>query len=231
MFRWWISFIRADLMNCLKRLSSIFALTIISALSVTAPTGAETITGTFQGNALVEVTPYINFEPGVTTTYYEQSSLGFTLVTDQYYNYMSLNIHNLELSTYGQPESFFSYSITDGIPGQSADNISASMDIITYHAPEYGASFFLTDPSGEFIGPNGNGNPSDVSVTADIYYLFANVYGATESVFIEFHTIPEPSSIVMATSAALLILAWPILRSRIGTAYALTRGRARLNQS
>ena len=61
---------------------------------------------------------------------------------------------------------------------------------------------------------------------ADITYVFANYGGITESVFVEFQTIPEPSSIVMATSAALLILAWPILRARIGKAYTLTRGSA-----
>jgi hypothetical protein len=45
------------------------------------------------------------------------------------------------------------------------------------------------------------------------------------------NVIPEPRSIVLMASGTLLILAWPILRARIGKAYTLTRGRARLNQS
>ncbi len=45
------------------------------------------------------------------------------------------------------------------------------------------------------------------------------------------NVIPEPRSIVLMASGTLLILAWPILRARIGKAYTFTKGRARLKQS
>jgi hypothetical protein len=230
-------------MNNLKRLRSIFALTIISALSATSSARAGTSTGTFQGVSQIEVTPYVNYEPGTTTFYsWVPSVMNFTMTyngpTNLYnennnsfaYN-ISSNIQALGVSSVDPLAFFFSLSATDGIPGQSADSASGSFQAFQYHTYSYSTSFALFDPSGEFIGPNGNGNPSNVSMIADITYVFANYGGITESVFVEFQTIPEPSSIVMATSAALLILAWPILRARIGMAYTFTRDRGRQNQS
>jgi hypothetical protein len=229
-------------MNNLKRLSSIFALAIISALSATSSARAGTSTGTFQGVSQIEVTPYVNNEPGTSTFYsWVPSVMNFTMTYDEpnsFYNNsfaynISSNIQTLSVSSVGVPPYFFLLSVTDGISGQSADLASGTLGSALYHGYNYVTSFDLSDPSGEFIGPNGNGNPSDVSMNADITYSVLNTQEIVESVFIEFQTItiPEPSSIVMATPAALLILAWPSLRARIGKAYTLTRGRARQNQS
>jgi hypothetical protein len=220
-------------MNNLKRQCSIFALTIISALSATSSARAGTSTGTFQGVSEIFVTPYVNNEPGTGTSYYwVPSVMNFTMTYNDPYNKSFVydiisNIQSLSVSSVGPGVISFSLSATDGIPGQSADFASGGLAVFEYHGYFYEASFSLIDPSGEFIGPSGNGNPSDVSMIADITYQVDNYSGIVESVFIEFQTIPEPSSIVMATSAALLILAWPILRARIGKAYTLTRGRDR----
>jgi hypothetical protein len=209
-------------MNNLKRLSSIFALTIISALSATSSARAGTSTGTFQGVSEIEVTPYVNNEPGTPSSYYGSSLMNFTMTYDgpnNYYNSFAYNIANLSVSSVGPAVIFdsLSLSVTDGIPGQGADFASGGVGAFLYHSYSYEASFSLIDPSGEFIGPNGNGNPNNVSMNADITYSVDNYSGIVELVFIEFQTVPEPSSIVMATSAALLILAWPILRARSKT--------------
>jgi hypothetical protein len=211
-------------MNNLKRLSSIFALTIISALSATSSARAGTSTGTFQGVSQIEVTPYANNEPGTTTFYsWVPSVMNFTMTyngpnnlydNNSFAYNISSNIQALSVSSVDEPVVFFSLSATDGIPGQSADFASGGLDVFLYHSYTYNTGFSLIDPSGEFIGPNGNGNSSDVSMNADITYSVDNYLGIVELVFVEFQTIPEPSSIVMATSAALLILAVAFGRAR-----------------
>ncbi len=203
-------------MNNLKRLSSIFALAIISALSATSSARGGTSTGTFQGVSQIEVTPYVNNEPGTGSFYnYVPSVMNFTMTYDgPNNNSFAYNISGLSVSSVGAPVITFSLSATDGIPGQSADFASGELGVFLYHSYSYVTSFALSDPSGEFIGPNGNGNPSDVSMNADITYSVDNYSGIVELVFVEFQTIPEPSSIVMATSAALLILAVAFGRAR-----------------
>jgi hypothetical protein len=67
----------------------------------------------------------------------------------------------------------------------------------------------LFDPSGEFIGPNGDGDPSHVQISAKYTYGHENAKATGENVTAQFTNtpVPEPSSIVLATFAALLDLA------------------------
>jgi hypothetical protein len=76
------------------------------------------------------------------------------------------------------------------------------------------------DPLNVMMDLVGNNTPFTISPDGD-----AITFGPGINV------IPEPRSIVLMASGTLLILAWPFLRARIGKAYTLTRGRARLNQS
>jgi hypothetical protein len=71
------------------------------------------------------------------------------------------------------------------------------------------ASLSLFDPSGEFIGPNGDGDPSHVQISAKYTYGHENAKATGENVTAQFTNtpVPEPSSIVLATFAALLDLA------------------------
>jgi hypothetical protein len=60
--------------------------------------------------------------------------------------------------------------IIDGVPGQSSDLASAGMYNSVYHAWGLEAQVELTDPSGKYLGPNGDGDPSNVLVTANYVY-------------------------------------------------------------
>ena len=80
-----------------------------------------------------------------------------------------------------------------------------------------GQSFGNFAVSYEAILPDGNIVVGDGNALADLTEITFGENGETIT-FASFSNIPEPSSIVMATSATLLILAWPILRARIGKA-------------
>jgi hypothetical protein len=221
----------------LKRIGWTGVLTV--ALSASAQAG--TSTGTFTEFSDIGIQQVVNgLDVGGVTNYSRvPTTLAFSIMSDNSYFYPQLTVSN---SLYSFTVTFNlisqnEISVVDGIPGQSADSVTLLMNINLYHDYNLNGQFYLTDPSGEFIGPNGNGSPDDVSVSFAYTYFQVSSIGpgsfgdsgfmATASV----STIPEPSSIVMATSAALLILAWPILRARIGKACTLTRGRARQNQS
>jgi hypothetical protein len=210
-------------MNTIKRLGSFTALAIISVLSTT-PTKATTITGTFQGAGLVEITPYVNGLPGMTASYSVPATLDFTLTANGPPNapeYLALSIANSiyslgtsSIATNPLNTVFLFTSITDGIPGQSADSAGGYLDSFEYHAYALSADFSLFDPSGQFIGPNGNGDPSNVSIVADITYAKENAFGNVETVFVSFQTVPEPTSLVLVASGALSILAFALARAR-----------------
>ena len=206
----------ACLMKIIKRLGSLTALAIIS-VSLSTPSWATTITGTFEGAGLVEITPYVGGFPGVPTFYSVPATLNFTLTADgapSSPDYLALNITNsvysLNTATIVTDPRFIFFlltSITDGIPGQSADFADGIMESFEYHAFFLSADFDLIDPSGEFIGPNGDGDPSNVSIVADITYTIENASGNVETVFVSFHTVPEPTSLMLAASGGLSFLA------------------------
>ena len=209
-------------MKTIKRLGSLAALAIISA-SISTPSWAATITGTFDGAGLVEIIPYDNGFPGVPTFYSVPATLNFTLTADgapSAPDYLALNITNsvysLNTATIATNPLFTTFlltSITDGIPGQSADSAFGFLDSFGYHAYALSADFDLIDPSGEFIGPNGDGDPSNVSIVADITYTIENSSGNVETVFVSFHTVPEPTSFVLAASGVLSFSAFVLGRT------------------
>jgi hypothetical protein len=134
----------------------------------------------------------------------------------------SLNTVALPLLSLSRPDYDITF-ITDGIPGQSGDRASAGMSSSVYHAWGLTASVVLTDPSGEYIGPNGDGDPSGVLVTAQYTYQPWDFSDTGQTYTVSFTTdpsadppagVPEPSSVVLATSGALLVFTVALGRAR-----------------
>jgi hypothetical protein len=188
------------------------------ALSASAQAG--TSTGTFTEFSDISIQQVVNGQDvgGVTNYSGVSTTLAFSLVNDgDGYFYPQLTVGNSLYSFAVPPFLAYPYqiSVVDGIPGQSADIVSWSVIVSMYH--EYNAEgyFYLTDPSGEFIGPNGDGSPDDVSV--QFTYTYFQISNFQDSGFIataSVSTIPEPSSIVMAISGALVMLAVNFSRKR-----------------
>ena len=158
-----------------KRLIWIAYLAIISAMSAAQTLQAATITGTFQVVEDIQVQQYDNATPVGNPVIYTDvpTVLNFTLTaytptleSGGYVQYslansvLYFNTGNLPGFDTGIPVYFT--SIVDGTPGQSADNAFGLFESSVYHLYNAIALFGLFDPSGEFIGPNGDGNPSDV---------------------------------------------------------------------
>ena len=103
---------------------------------------------------------------------------------------------------------------TDGIPGISADNLTATVDYNTEYGG-YAGTLNLVDPTGEFIGPNGDGSISGVRVTGGFSEFSASPEGtSSNNGAIEFQTVvPEPSSIVLLVSGLVLIAAVAFTRA------------------
>jgi hypothetical protein len=108
----------------------------------------------------------------------------------------------------------YTTSITDGIPGQSADSALGMISAFGYHQYYLDATMNLIDPSGEFIGPNGDGDPSNVQINMHYLYEVENTMGPVQTVIVQFETIPEPSSMVLMASGTLLALAVAFGRAR-----------------
>lgn len=214
-------------MNNLMRLGSIPILAIIWIGSVTAPSRADSITGTFQGFANMEVKTYEGAHLVSDITYTNvASTINFTL----YYNdpayqsgsYFIFSISNsvFSLDTSGLaargPYEAGGYAI-DGIPGQNADSAYATAQGFDYHAYNLTSTFQLYDPSGEFIGPNGDGDPSNVQIMTNYSYNNLDTSATGQAVttsFLTLSAIPEPSSVVLATIAALAVSAVGLSRVR-----------------
>jgi hypothetical protein len=162
-------------MRKLKHLSSIAVLAIMSAIFASTASWAETITGTFQVVEDIQVQQYDNATPiGNPVTYTDVPTIfNFTLTaytpTPTGGGYVQYSLVNsiLSFNTNLVPNSLMSQylsSIVDGIPGQSADEAYGVVASSAYRVHSLIAQFGLFDPSGEFIGPNGDGNPSDVQI-------------------------------------------------------------------
>jgi hypothetical protein len=209
-----------DRMNNLMRLGLVAALAIIWIGSVSTPSRADSITGTFQGFANMEVKTYEGAHLVSDNTY---TSLASTINFTLYYNdpayqsgsYFIFSISNsvFSLDTSGLagrgPYEAGGYAI-DGIPGQSADYAFATAQGFSYHTYNLASTFQLVDPSGEFIGPNGDGDPSNVQITTNYSYNNLDTSATGQAVttsFLTLSAIPEPSSVVLATIAALVMSA------------------------
>jgi hypothetical protein len=82
-------------------------------------------------------------------------------------DYLQFSIDNnfLSTDTNNPPAIQFSHKtfIADGIPGESTDHAFRALQAYNtryYQAPQLN----LLDPSGEFIGPNGDGDPNDIHI-------------------------------------------------------------------
>jgi hypothetical protein len=215
-----------DSMGYFKHLGSIAALTIITSFSANMPSRASTIIGTFQGFTDIEIQTFVDGAPVSYVTYSQvPSTINFFLSNDS----LNPDNNNVQFSISNAVYSFNTDTvpqvprdgynlpvITDGIPGQSADSAYGNIHAFLYHAFMLDAGFALVDPSGEFIGPNGDGDPSNVKINASYVYSNGGNGGNGQIVTASFQTasIPEPSSIVLAASGATVILALAFQRAR-----------------
>ena len=200
-------------MKKLKRLGSIVALSVVPMVSIETTTHAGSMSGTFQGVADIYVQQYVDntLVTSIAATWVP-STINFSLVVSPSLSAMDFYIDN-SVFPYGF-EGPAAASIIDGIPGQTADYASGSYVLFSPYASSR-ADFNLVDPNGEYIGPNGNGDPSEVKLHMSIYELYVDPYGAsTESIIVQFQTVPEPSSIVLAASGALIVLTVALARAR-----------------
>ena len=189
-----------------KRLSWIACLTTMSAIFVSTESRAGTLVGSFQGVANVQVKQYLNNQlVGYIDAYDVPATLNFVLYTIPGLPFGTLQ---LTIATSAYVASFMApgtASIIDGIPGQSADYANGYGTASDYYELET-TKLALVDPSGEFIGPNGNGDPSDVAIVASMNYgTVSRVFVTGDLVVASFQTVPEPSSIVLATIAVLVM--------------------------
>ena len=188
---------------------------------------AATITGTFQVIEDIQVQQYDNTTPiGNPVTYTDVPTIfNFTLTaytplpTFAGYAQYSLDNSVLPFNTSDLHEPDFgacSYltSIFDGIPGQSAHYTAAVVQSAFYHLYNLIAQFYSFDPSGEFIGPNWNGNPSEVEIVGQYTFNQRNSEAIGPITTVTFTTVPEPPSSVLATIAALAMSAVGLKRGR-----------------
>jgi hypothetical protein len=188
---------------------------------------AGTVSGTFQGIADIEVQQIVlGQQVGSTVTYSAvPSTLDFTITSTNPSLYagtlqfsLDNNIFSLNTATLLSPPNNnpqYAVLILDGTPGQSGDAAYGSVFSLAYHLWSLEAGVGLTDLTGQYIGPNGNGDPSNAQVTAKYVYEPWNNEDTGQTYTVTFTTVvPEPSSIVMATSGALLVLAAALGRAR-----------------
>ena len=191
-----------------KRLSSIACLAMMSTISASTASRAGTITGTFQGVSDIEVQQIVLTQPvGSPVTYSDvRATIGFSFSYDDPYPHLnSFQFAGSVLSFTAVDVGYAYFSVTDGIPGQSADQAIFIFDAGVYHAYTLNATLRLFDPSGEFIGPNGDGDPSNVQITVGFQYDQENNSDTGYNYTVNFTNVLEPSSIVLATIAALLV--------------------------
>lgn len=190
---------------------------------------AGTVSGAFQGIANIEVQKFVKGQQVSDTNYSAvPSTLNFAIaangnigsgsfqfsLTDSVFSLDSTNPDPLYHIKPINP--FYLTFITDGAPGQSADSASGSMRSSVYHLWYLQAGVRLTDPTGEYIGPNGNGDLSNVLATAQYVYQPWDSTDTGQTYTVSFTTdppvaplsiAPEPSSMVMLAIGFLAILA------------------------
>ena len=207
-------------MKSLKRLGRISALAIVSFVLAGIQSKATSISGTFYGETTITVTTFILGAVDTMVTYNNiPSTFTFAVVENApppYYNGgMIFNLQNDVHSFDWEDVNWLaSTSIVDGIPGESADYAMASVYILEVKSVYLLLAINLYDPSGEFIGPNGDGDPSNVQISADYEQQFVQGDDSGTRYSAEFTSIPEPSSIVLVMSGTLLVSAVSFARWR-----------------
>ena len=203
-------------MRALKRPGSIAALAIIWIGSVNTPSHGQDIVGTFQGIATIETQQVVPGQPLGPPGFYTfvPASIGFT-VTGGGIDFDKLQFDSNPLA-FSINVNDTNISIVDGIPGQRAAQLDFGFNGFIDHGYYTSGELSLIDPSGEFIGPDGNGSPSDVQINSNFWYQSSNDNGIGVLYTVTFFTgtVPEPSSIVLATIAALVMSAVGLRRVR-----------------
>jgi hypothetical protein len=201
-------------------------LSLLTALSLSRSASADVLTGSFSGSANVDYFQYVNAQlVKVIQARDIPAQLFFDIATETLLVPPSfgspsvfLGISNSVYTAFAQsePVNHDTVTIFDGIPGQSADFASART---TFIVDRYGATrtatFQLTDPTGEYIAPNGNGDPSQVMASADIPFYFSDVNGTGYQGEVSFisASLPEPSSLVEVACGALILLVYARVRA------------------
>lgn len=188
---------------------------------------AGSISGVFHGIANIEIQQFVRGQQVGPTSSYEAmpSTLSFAITADTnpgggpFQFSLTNSVFSLDSATL--PDLFLSRplylitAITDGLPGQSADSAFASINTSVYHYWWLQAGVRLTDPTGQYIGPNGNGDPSGALVTAEYVYQPWDSQDTGQTYRVTFTTdppsspaaiVPEPSSVVIMAIGLLAIL-------------------------
>ena len=147
------------------------------------------VSGSLRGYAIVDFVHAVDFQVVYQVYTYVPATLSvsfgivnnpFPIGREQYVNFISISDPDYSRSIrpgYDGPNDS-TVNITDGIPGTSADTAFASTDVyINRYDQTIPATVNLTDPTGEYIGPNGDGDPSQVTINAYIPISSLNVLG------------------------------------------------------
>jgi hypothetical protein len=120
------------------------------------------------------------------------------------FNSAQTTAFSLLILTIQQPFSFPTRRLS---PTEFREKVpTMPLGLQAYNTRCYQASQLNTlDPSGELIGPNGDGDTSDVKINTYKIYESISELGDGSIVTAQFQTVAEPSSIVLAASGALLI--------------------------
>lgn len=188
---------------------------------------AETVSATFKGIADIEVQQFVSGQQiGPTATYQAvPSTLSFSITADTNPGHgpfqfsLSNSVYSLNSATLPlislSDLIYLNTFVIDGVPGQSRDLVSAGMQSSVYHDWWLQAGITLTDPTGEYIGPNGNGDSSNVLVTAEYVYQPWDSTDTGKTYTVSFTTdppsdppaaTPEPSSIVMMAIGLIAVI-------------------------
>lgn len=112
-----------------------------------------------------------------------------------------------------------SATIVDSIPGRGPDRLSAIVPFLTGTGDTQDvANFDLRDDTGQFIGPNGNGDPSHVFLQARVPLFISDLSKGTATfgdLTFSTQAVPEPSSVMLLGLGALGLFATRFLRLRL----------------
>jgi hypothetical protein len=235
----------ADSMKSKKRLFAIAGTAIIWVGLVNTSSRAGTVSGTFGGIADIEVQQFVRGQQVGPTVNYQAvpSTLNFTITANSeigsgpFQFSLTNNVFSLD-SSKPDPlynvipqDPFYLTFITDGVPGQSKDLASGDVTSSVYHLFGFQAGVALTDPTGQYIGPNGNGDPAGVLVTAEYVYAPWDSQDTGQTYTVKFTTdppadpppsrgfgpaaiVPEPSSVVMAVCGVVFVFSVALGRAR-----------------
>jgi len=194
----------------------IAALTLLSLVSLPPLSYAGIVQGTLTGTAQITE---VNFAYDDNAEYSVPATLTFYVDTSM--QFFSFSVDNSVVPVSTQIDGPFSYSVTSNSVSASGNGVPGG-----YLGPTY-ADFSVTYQS---ISPNGWISPTNATATADYNGDNQGPSNSSTNISLNFESqfqsqaVPEPSSIVLAASGALMILVYVRRRSvRRRAARALSR--------